>query len=106
MKTTFADAFFFLALMNPRDAWHHAAVEASDGLPGPILTTQWVLVEVGDALANPRDRERFVTLLNLIVSDVRMQVVPASGDLFEAALSFSAGEWTNPGRLPIASVSW
>jgi predicted nucleic acid-binding protein len=82
MKRTFADSFFFLAMMNVRDSRHLKAVEFSQSLAGPIVTTQWVLVEVADAFSKPRDRDRFVDLLELIEADERMQVVAASNSTF------------------------
>lgn len=85
MKYTFADAFFFLALMNPRDHAHGQALEVSRSLPGPILTTHCVLMEVGDAFSDPRDRPRFVKLLELIATDSPLQVVPLSDAIFDRA---------------------
>jgi uncharacterized protein len=64
MKKVFADAFFFLALLNKRDAWHDKAIEVIDALTGPIVTTQWVLVEVADAFCESRDRGLFASLLD------------------------------------------
>jgi len=83
MKKIFADAFFFLALMNKRDSSHQKAVELIDTLPGPIVTTQWVLVEVADAFCEPRDRGLFVKLLELIDADNRIQVISASNASFQ-----------------------
>ena len=83
MKTTFADSFFFLAMMNVRDSCHDKAIALSETLAGPIVTTQWVLVEVGDAFSKPQDRERFVELLQLIETDERIEVVPASDASFK-----------------------
>lgn len=85
MKTTFADSFFFLAMMNARDACHGKAVSLSISLPGPIVTTQWVLAEVGNAFCKPQDKDRFIDLLALIDEDQRIQVVVASD------LSFKRG---------------
>lgn len=54
MTAAFADSYFYLALLNPRDAGHQTANSVADGFDGTIVTTQWVLVEVADAFANPR----------------------------------------------------
>jgi uncharacterized protein len=83
MKKLFADTFFFLALMNKRDASHSKTVQLVDTIPGPIVTTQWVLVEVADAFCEPRDRELFAQVLQLIESDERIQVISANKELFE-----------------------
>lgn len=83
MTTTFADAFFFLALLNQRDAWHQEAVELIDEVTGTIVTSQWVLVEVADAFCKPRDRGLFAKLLELIETDGRIEVVTASNSQFQ-----------------------
>lgn len=83
MKTVFADAFFFLALLNKRDAWHLKAIDTIDTIPGPIVTTQWVLAEVADAFCKPPARGLFAKLLELIETDDRIHVVGASNRQFQ-----------------------
>jgi uncharacterized protein len=83
MSKVFADAFFFLALLNKQDAWHRKAIDVSRAIAGPILTTQWVLVEVGDAFCRPSDRDLFKKLLELIEADSRVQVIGASNAQFQ-----------------------
>ncbi|HZZ29467.1 MAG TPA: PIN domain-containing protein [Pirellulales bacterium] len=83
MKKSFADTFFFLAMLNIRDATHRQAVALSETYDGVIVTTHWVLVEVADAFCKPADRNRFVDLLELIEADKRMRVISASKSLFE-----------------------
>jgi hypothetical protein len=39
MKTTFADAYYFLALLNPNDRAHERALQAAAQLRGRLLTT-------------------------------------------------------------------
>ena len=63
MNPLFADAFYFLALRNPRDAGHALAKAITKQIMGrTIVTTAWVLREVGDALAAPAIRTGFVEL--------------------------------------------
>ena len=83
MNKVFADSFYFIALMNVRDSRHADAVALSESLIGPIITTQWVLVEVADAFSSPQDRDRFLDLLELIRADNRIQVIAASNSSFE-----------------------
>lgn len=78
MKATFADTFYFLALLNPRDAAHAKAVLASQRLTGRLVTTQWVLVEVGDALAAPAERPKFLALLTALDQDANVEIVTDS----------------------------
>jgi uncharacterized protein len=82
MTRIFADSYFFMSLMNKGDAGHQMAVVIVDAVMGPIVTTQWVLVEVADAFCRPRDRALFKKLLELIDADKRIQVIPASDSQF------------------------
>jgi len=86
MKQTFADSFYFLALLNPRDAAHARVVAASNTLEGKLVTTDYVLVEVADAFARPADRSRFLSLLALLQNDPNAEVVAANPDLLAKGL--------------------
>ena len=82
MNPTFADTFYFLALFNPRDASHAEAHAIGRRLTGRLVTTGYVLTEVADAFAAPRDRPRFLALLATLEADASVTIVPASEDLF------------------------
>lgn len=90
MNTLFADAFFYLAIINRSDAAHERAVKLSEVLTGPVVTTVWVLTEVGDALADPRCKKDFLTLLDTLRCDPEVTIIPPSQDLFEAGLDLYA----------------
>ncbi len=63
MTTVFADTFLWLALVHPKDACHARAVAYLDAFTGKVVTTDWVLMEVGDALAGTETgRKEFVAL--------------------------------------------
>ena len=47
----FADAFFFIALLNRRDEYHGIVRDYALAFHGTMVTTQWILTEVADALA-------------------------------------------------------
>jgi predicted nucleic acid-binding protein len=83
MTPVFADTFFFLALINPRDAAHARAVAAANQRTGPLLTTAWSLTEVADALATTPDRHLAAKILADLNQEPRDIVVPASPDLFD-----------------------
>src|SRR5258708_2975745 len=86
MKDTFADTFYFLALLNPRDQAHSWAIAASTGLHGKIITTDYVLVEVADAFSRPLDRPRFLSLLELLRSNPEIELIPASQELLREGI--------------------
>jgi len=57
MKSVFADTFYFLALLNERDAAHARAVAASRIAGLALVTTEFVLIELADALCKPQQRD-------------------------------------------------
>lgn len=87
MTFTFADSFYFLALFNPRDAAHGRAVTAAQSLAGGLVTTDWVLTEVADALCDPANRTACAEMLDELRRSSRVEVEPASRDLFERGWS-------------------
>ncbi len=83
MKTIFGDTYYFLAVGNQRDEGHERAAQFAAGYTGRIVTTEWVLTEVADALASPSQRLRFLDLMKLINGDEHWIVVQSSHVLFE-----------------------
>jgi predicted nucleic acid-binding protein len=82
----FADTFYFLAILNRRDEYYSRAISFLQSFRGSIVTTDWVLIEVADALSKSTSR---VTVKDFIV-DLRASslcdVIPASRDLFDRAI--------------------
>ena len=63
MTNTFADTFYFVALLNPKDTAHPRAVAAARSLQGQLVTTAWVLTELADAMSAPENRQEFICTL-------------------------------------------
>ena len=82
MSALFADTFYFLALLNGRDKNHADAARYDDAQPF-LVTTAWVLTEVGDALSAPENRRAFLALLELLQETTEVRIIPPSADLFE-----------------------
>ena len=82
MMALFADTFYYLALLNPDDAAHDLARDFARTVKGSKVTTVWVLTEIGDALAMPKQRGLFVELLDRLRSDPTLTIVAASDELF------------------------
>lgn len=85
MSALFADTFYFLALINDRDSRHAEAVRY-DAAQVSLVTTAWVLTEVGDALSAPENRGTFLRLLELLDESSDVRVIPPSNDLFERSV--------------------
>ena len=98
MKTVFADTFYYLALVNATDNRHQEALDYTAAYQGFILTTSWVLVELGDALARLTTRPAFLQVLAQLRTDPDVSIVPPSPVEFEEALRLFAArpdkEWS------------
>jgi uncharacterized protein len=90
MKAVFGDTVYFLALVNPADQLHRRALAMNREHPMPLVTTEWVLTEVGDALSQPPHRTRFSRLLELLRRQADVEVVPASSALFQRGCALHA----------------
>jgi predicted nucleic acid-binding protein len=90
VSVVFADTAYYLALLAPRDVWHERAVALSESLHCPVVTTAWVLTEVGDALAAPVERPNFLHLLAELRGDTDVTIVPASQELFDRGVDLFA----------------
>ena len=82
----FADAFYFIALLNRRDAGHRKASAFGAGYAGTIFTTEWVLVEFADAAAGTPMRSQAAAMIAAIRTEPEFQVLPASDFLLDRAL--------------------
>ena len=90
MKAVFADTFYFLALLGDRDEAHDQAVDASRRQKGRLVTTVWVLTEVGDALAAPKNRSAFTGLLDVLRDDPQAVIVPPGQETFDRGVALYA----------------
>lgn len=81
MKPLFADTFYFLALLNAGDQAHRRALQF-EAEAAPLVTTAWVLTEVGDALSAPENRAVFLQLLDTLQASPDVRLLPPSEALF------------------------
>lgn len=88
MTRVFADTFFFLALLDSREARHAGATAASREPQLQLVTTEWVLAEFGDAYCHPEDRADFVALYRALVRHPRVKIIPADTRLFQRGVDF------------------
>lgn len=87
MNPAFADTSFYIASINPKDAWHESATAIGSSWRGLMVTTEYVLVEVGNHLCHPADRAVFLEFAELVQRDERAHIVPASSELLKAGLA-------------------
>jgi uncharacterized protein len=93
----FVDTLFVIALINKRDQYHERAAELADQLEGqPLLVTDAVLLEIGNALAR-NFRHEAVDVIEEFFASEEVEIVRLDPDLFERAFSTYKGhqdkEW-------------
>ena len=86
MKRVFADSFYFFALGNPRDAAHSRAKSFNQSFAGQLITTGWIVTEIGDGMALPSQRPIFVKLAEQLRTDADVVFVPCTDELMSAGL--------------------
>jgi uncharacterized protein len=85
----FVDTAYVLALVNTRDQWQAVAARWKAHLYSErrrLLTTEYVLIEIGDSLSTVHFRRHGVRAIREL-RDPFVEVVAASSNLFEAALA-------------------
>ncbi len=86
----FADTLYWIAIANPRDQWHQAAVSASNGLAGrQLVTTEEVLTEVLNAFSEAGRilRQQAVALVRDLHTDPTVTIHPQSHQTFVSGLA-------------------
>ena len=90
MTEVFLDTSFAIALSATSDQSHARAVDLADQLENSgtrIVTTQAILLEIGNALSKQRYRVAATQLLESLVSDPNIEIVSLSNDLYDAAFN-------------------
>jgi predicted nucleic acid-binding protein len=86
----FVDTSFFIALLNSNDNDHLQAVTLQTALTSERvhkITSEYVLMELGDGLSRLRFRPLASQLINLVQQDQSFEIVPASSALFTKSLA-------------------
>jgi len=82
---TFVDTMFVLSLINTQDQYHYQASVLADQLEGaPLLTTDAVLLEIGNALARSYKREA-ITIIDDFRSSDEVEIVRLTPDIIDRA---------------------
>ncbi len=87
----FADTYFYLALLNPHDVVHSTARQWSSGSSiRQVVTTDWVLLELADAMHMPYERTVAASFIADLRVAVNTRIVPASEELLERGFALYA----------------
>ena len=90
MSAVFADAFYFVGLINRADQHHAKITAAARQLRGAIVTTEWVLAEFADALASSASRSLVPDFIRALETDPKVKIIRASTGLFGRGLELYA----------------
>ena len=104
MNEIFADSFYYISLLNSRDAHHASVVAATEQLGSNLVTSVWVLMEVADALSIPYTRQRVWRFLNEIESDPITTVIYDLQPWYDGGLKLYGSRQTKTGPSPTASA--
>ncbi len=90
MRLVFADADYWIALSNPRDALHNLAIKVPTRLgPHRVVTSEMVLVEVLNSFSaeGPHSRRTVAALVHRIIDNADIDLAPQNPQLFREALA-------------------
>jgi predicted nucleic acid-binding protein len=82
MTRVFADTSFYIALVRPDDDNHQSSMEFDREFLGQYLTSEFVLIELGNWLADPHNRGVFLEVSRVLRSDPRTTILPATSEWF------------------------
>jgi predicted nucleic acid-binding protein len=85
MTRFFADTSSFVDYLNGRDRLHELAVHYMTGTVDRILSSQWVLAELGNFLSGGLSRRLFGPLLRELEAEERVTILPAERAMFRRA---------------------
>jgi predicted nucleic acid-binding protein len=86
MSGVFADTSFFVALLHEGDRHHARAHHLASARAERLVTTAWVMAELGNFLRRPSWRASFVDLWARLRRDDSAMIIPADQRHFEAGV--------------------
>jgi uncharacterized protein len=96
----FLDTTFAIALSTPQDNLYRRAIQLAELLEAAgtrLVTTQAVMLEIGNLLSKQPLRQGAVMLLNALAADSKVEIVPLSPELYDRAFQLycdrSEKEW-------------
>jgi predicted nucleic acid-binding protein len=89
VSAVFADTFYYLALLNDAGSAHERALEESK-INRRIVTTEFILLELGNACARAEDHADFLALVEGMRASPRLTIVPLDAQLLHRGLQLMA----------------
>ena len=86
MTPVFADTLFYVALLNHRDALHQTALDYASQSRIPIVTTEFVLLEVANFFKQAKDRGKFGSFVQALRNDPATTIIACDSTWFQRGL--------------------
>jgi len=86
MSEVFADTSYFVALLGRDVTERNRAVEVMAGRSDTLLTTAWVLVELGNFMSQAHHRRAFVDMVRRLNTNPKSLVLPPDVRLYDAGI--------------------
>ena len=87
MKVAFADTSFYQALLNQKDNEHDNVKQVSTVYRGKVVTSEYVLCELGALMSHGHLRQIFMELVKGLESAPHVEIIHSSHRYFEAGLA-------------------
>jgi hypothetical protein len=86
MRRIFADTSYYVALLREGDRYHRPATRFAATYKGITVTTQYIVLELGNIFARSTSRHRLLELLNTIEASNYDEVLSTSSALYDSGL--------------------
>jgi predicted nucleic acid-binding protein len=90
MNAVFADTSYYVALLLKTDSRHERAVDFTTTFSGRVITTEWVLSELGNYLSPVHLRNLFVAFLGDLKLDPEIIIISATSSKFDTGAKLYA----------------
>jgi predicted nucleic acid-binding protein len=80
----FADSYALIAWLNRRDEAHVPVTSYLEKFTGRLVTTEWILMELADALSAPASRGTVAEFLRAVRLDPMFEVVEYQSEIYDA----------------------
>ena len=86
MNAVFADTSYYVALLSTVDRHHQRAHEFAQSWRGRVVLTDYVIIELGNALSAVARRQNLVPLVESLKQNRKVEIIPANEELLERGL--------------------
>jgi predicted nucleic acid-binding protein len=90
VKAVFADTFFYIALLDEKDAAFDRVRKFADTYKGFMVTSRWVLLELANALSADPLRSEAAVFLTQLENEPSVKIVSAEDRYFRSGLELYA----------------